>query len=60
MIQLPLPEYLVDAKQRLLDAVLPTKDIDALSSYHQKHMSVLPATPRAVLYMIDYYNYDVQ
>lgn len=60
ILQLPLPDDLHDAKQRLLDAIDPTKDIDALSSWHQEKMMLLPATPCAVLHIINHYAYDVQ
>lgn len=60
ILQLPLPDYLEDSRQALLDAIDPHKDIDALCSMHQQQKSLLPATPIAVLQMISHYEYDVQ
>lgn len=60
ILQLPLPADLVHVQQRMLDAIDPKKDIDALWTLHQKHFGLLPATPIAVLQMIDFYEYDVQ
>jgi len=59
-VQLPLPVYLMDVKQNILDAISPRKDIDGLSTLHQKEKLILPATPIAVLHMIDHYEYNVQ
>lgn len=60
ILQLPLPANLEDSKQTLLDAIHPKKDIDALCSIHQQEKYLLPATPMAVLQMINYYKYDLQ
>lgn len=60
ILQLPLPDYLEDSRQILLDTIDPKKDIDALCTIHQQQKSLLPATPIAVLQMINHYEYDVQ
>lgn len=64
MVQLPLPSHLEAHKEKILNAIPGYKDIDGLSmTMHQiaeEYPSLFtPATPRAVLAMIDYYAYDL-
>lgn len=61
MIQLPLPPYLAKVKYKLLQAIEETKDIDGLGgslvgkSFFEM-LDFTPATPKAVLWLLDYYN----
>ncbi|WP_161565711.1 bifunctional 5,10-methylenetetrahydrofolate dehydrogenase/5,10-methenyltetrahydrofolate cyclohydrolase [Mycoplasma sp. ATU-Cv-508] len=54
IVQLPLPSKV--NSRRVLDAVPPWKDVDGLSSLNKK---VIPATPRAILALLDYYGIKI-
>lgn len=60
MIQLPLPEQFAEYKLKLLQAIAESKDIDGLGgslvgkSFFEM-LEFTPATPRAVLSLLDYY-----
>ncbi|MCI8588280.1 MAG: bifunctional 5,10-methylenetetrahydrofolate dehydrogenase/5,10-methenyltetrahydrofolate cyclohydrolase [Bacilli bacterium] len=55
MIQSPVPKHL--SFLELVDAIDPKKDVDALTSYHQKDIEpkIIPATVRGVLELLKYY-----
>lgn len=59
MIQSPIPKHLVFYE--LVDAIDPRKDVDGLTSYHQKkiergeELEIIPATVRGVLQLLEYY-----
>ncbi len=62
IIQLPLPEILMQYKKQLLDAVAVEKDVDCLgeklltiSQVWTGELQVAPATPAATLHLLDYY-----
>ena len=61
IVQLPLPEDLVKDKNEILSAILPEKDVDGLNwvlvwkSFFNM-LSFTPATPKAVMAILDYYN----
>ncbi|OHA19435.1 MAG: hypothetical protein A2836_03840 [Candidatus Taylorbacteria bacterium RIFCSPHIGHO2_01_FULL_45_63] len=63
ILQLPLPPSLDSSE--LLDTISPRKDADALTSYHVKRLlegnkkTLLPATARGVLALLDAYNISV-
>lgn len=63
IIQLPLPQTI--NKQAILNAVLPTHDIDALSNirsgqlYNNTH-TILPPTVAAILHLLEKYNIPVE
>ena len=64
IIQLPLPDNIADRKQELLDAISPSKDADCLWStllsqvaIHWWQMNIAPATPSAVMHLLDYYQF---
>lgn len=61
MVQLPLPESFKQYKSQILSAITPTKDIDGLGGVLTGLSSIdlldfIPATPKAVLYLLDKYN----
>lgn len=60
MLQLPLPSHLQSHKQQFLDMVDWRKDVDALWAEFQETKKLLPATPLAVINIINHYEYDVQ
>ena len=61
MVQLPLPEYLSWYKNEILSMITPSKDVDGLwwtlvwKSFFDM-ISFMPATPKAVMFLLDYYN----
>ena len=60
VIQLPLPELLQDAYHEIVGAVSPAKDLDGLGGVlfglsQIGAIDFLPATPRAVLALLDHY-----
>lgn len=62
VVQLPLAPQLQHAKDLILNAILPHKDIDGLSATHVQawqtpQQTILPATAQAVLALLDYYGY---
>ena len=62
IVQLPLAPQLKDDQARLLSAVAPHKDLDGLNGVELgKHLvgtsTFLPATPKAVLSILDYYGF---
>lgn len=64
ILQLPLPAALQASSQELLDSVVWSKDIDGLTtklqSVAQSYPELfIPATPRAVMAMIDHYAYEL-
>lgn len=64
ILQLPLPASLQANAQGLLDSVVWSKDIDGLSTPLQTIAQTypelfVPATPRAVMAMIDHYAYEL-
>lgn len=60
IVQLPLPEHFKQYKTQILSAITPTKDVDGLGGVLTGLSSIdlidfVPATPRAVLYLLDNY-----
>ena len=61
IVQLPLPKELVNSKNDILSAIIPSKDVDGLwwtlvwKSFFNM-LSFTPATPKAVMSLLDYYN----
>lgn len=61
LVQLPLPDNFKQYKTEILSAITPTKDIDGLGGVLTGLSSIdlidfIPATPKAVLYLLDKYN----
>lgn len=61
IVQLPLPDQFKQYKTQILSAITPTKDVDGLGGVLTGLSSIdlidfVPATPRAVLYLLDKYN----
>lgn len=63
IVQLPLPKHI--DRDTIVEAVSYLKDVDGLSSQNIRGLwtndkgYILPATARAILTMVDYYNIDV-
>jgi len=63
IIQLPLPEQFVPYKEQLLAAITPQKDLDWLGWVilwlsEIGLVDFIPATPKAVLYLLEQYHLD--
>ena len=62
IVQLPLPDYL--NKDKILNTILPSKDVDGLTNTNllkliNKEKCLLPCTPKGILSLLDYYNIDL-
>lgn len=67
IIQLPLPPFIEEHK--VLNAIHPLKDADGLTDYwlgklfqsriSQNLAPIIPATPRGIILLFDYYNIDL-
>jgi 5,10-methylene-tetrahydrofolate dehydrogenase/methenyl tetrahydrofolate cyclohydrolase len=62
IIQLPLPDRL--DRQKILDLILPKKDIDGLTTANQEALrertpQIVPATARGIVELIDHYRITV-
>jgi methylenetetrahydrofolate dehydrogenase (NADP+) / methenyltetrahydrofolate cyclohydrolase len=62
IVQLPLPSHL--PKQQILDCVPPSKDSDGLTTVNlgatfSGEKSIIPATPKAVMQLLDAYSISV-
>lgn len=60
IVQLPLPDQFKQYKTQILSAITPVKDVDGLGGVLTGLSSIdlidfIPATPRAVLYLLDKY-----
>ncbi|MEC8368295.1 MAG: bifunctional 5,10-methylenetetrahydrofolate dehydrogenase/5,10-methenyltetrahydrofolate cyclohydrolase, partial [Bacteroidota bacterium] len=63
IVQLPLPDHIDD--QEVLEAVLPTKDVDGFHPVNAGKMSLdlhcfLPATPKGIISLLDRAGIDTQ
>lgn len=63
IVQLPLPEQFVPYKEQLLAAITPQKDLDWLGGVilwlsEMGLVNFIPATPKAVLYLLEQYKLD--
>ena len=63
IIQLPLPEQFEQYKEQLLAAITPQKDLDGLGGVvlwlsEMGLVDFVPATPKAVLYVLEKYKLD--
>jgi len=63
IIQLPLPEQFESYKEQLLAAITPQKDLDGLGGVilwlsEIGLVDFVPATPKAVLYLLEHYQLD--
>lgn len=62
IVQLPLPPHL---KPEILEYIAPGKDVDCLTSFHQKKLQEgdefsAPATARAILALVQHYNMPIK
>ena len=63
LVQLPLPEYI--NKNKIIDAILPQKDVDGLTPYNLGKLFsgeepyVYPCTPKGILLLLDEYNIEL-
>jgi len=60
LIQMPLPEQFVEYKEKMLAAITPEKDVDGMWGVILWLAAIwlidfVPATPRAVLYLLQHY-----
>lgn len=63
IIQLPLPQQFEEYKEQLLAAITPQKDLDWLGGVilglsEMGLVDFVPATPKAVLYLLEHYQLD--
>jgi len=63
IVQLPLPEQFQSYKEQLLAAITPEKDLDGLGGVILGLSEIglvdfVPATPKAVLYLLQHYKLD--
>lgn len=63
LVQLPLPKHI--DKFRIIDAILPQKDVDGLTPYNLGKLFageepyVYPCTPKGILLLLDEYKIDI-
>ena len=63
LVQLPLPEHM--NKNKIIDAILPQKDVDGLTPYNLGKLFsgeepyVYPCTPKGILLLLDEYNIEL-
>lgn len=65
MIQLPLPDYLKEYKQEILDTILPSKDIDGLTTTSQNLLkegkdTLIPCTALGIETLLKSYNIPLE
>lgn len=63
IVQLPLPNHI--NKDKVLNRVLPEKDVDGLSLLNagklaSRQKSLQPATPKGIMMLLDYYNIPIK
>lgn len=64
LVQLPLPAHI--NKSRVLDSILPQKDVDGLTSYNSGKLFagekpyVYPCTPKGIMLLLDEYDIDLE
>lgn len=64
LVQLPLPAHI--NKNRIIDAILPQKDVDGLTPYNLGKLFsgeepyVYPCTPKGILLLLDEYNIKLE
>lgn len=64
LVQLPLPAHI--NKNRIIDAILPQKDVDGLTPYNLGKLFsgeepyVYPCTPKGILLLLDEYNIELE
>ena len=63
LVQLPLPKHI--NKNKVIDAILPQKDVDGLTTYNLgklfsgENPYVYPCTPKGILLLLDEYNIEL-
>ena len=64
LVQLPLPKHI--NKTKVIDAILPQKDVDGLTTYNCGKLFAgakpyaYPCTPKGILMLLDEYNIEMQ
>ena len=64
LVQLPLPAHI--NKNKIIDAILPQKDVDGLTPYNLGKLFsgeepyVYPCTPKGILLLLDEYNIELE
>ncbi len=64
IIQLPLPETLIQHTRKIINHIDPTKDVDCLhtqnlGNFYSGESDFMPATAQGVIDLLAYYNIDV-
>jgi methylenetetrahydrofolate dehydrogenase (NADP+) / methenyltetrahydrofolate cyclohydrolase len=62
LVQLPLPKHI--SEKKIINAILPTKDVDGFHPINVGNMNIgddcfLPATPYGILLMLQHYNINI-
>ena len=63
LVQLPLPEHI--SKQKVIDTIVPSKDVDGFTPYNVGKLFsgevpyVYPCTPKGILLLLEEYNIDL-
>lgn len=64
LVQLPLPQHI--NKTKVIDAILPQKDVDGLTTYNCGKLFAgakpyaYPCTPKGILMLLDEYNIEIE
>lgn len=64
LVQLPLPKHI--NKNKIIDTILPQKDVDGLTPYNLGKLFsgeepyVYPCTPKGILLLLDEYNIEIE
>jgi len=64
LVQLPLPSHI--NKNKVIESILPQKDVDGLTSYNSGKLFagekpyVYPCTPKGILLLLDEYNIEIE
>lgn len=64
IVQLPLPNYLKNETQNILDLITPIKDVDCLNTINQgklftSNSLIIPATPQGIISLLKFYKIKV-
>lgn len=63
LVQLPLPKHI--SEERVIERVLPLKDVDAFSPFNVGRIMIgnynfLPCTPAGIISLLDYYKVEIE
>jgi methylenetetrahydrofolate dehydrogenase (NADP+)/methenyltetrahydrofolate cyclohydrolase len=65
LLQLPLPNHLIDYTPEFLEKISPTKDVDGLHPYNRGKLfdydeTYAPCTPKGIIALLEYYNIELE